>query len=88
MNHYKLVVGGYIAAIGTGTMGTPIAAEEYSSILSMLRNAPAAPDGYGYRLTEELQWELHELPGPDPDPELSAEEAMEIILGGDAYASI
>lgn len=60
-----------------------INAEEYANILAMLRNPPAAPEGYGYRLTESLQWELYELPPADPDPELSDQEALDIILGGD-----
>lgn len=59
-----------------------ITAEEYAAILAMLRNPPAAPEGWAYRLTAELQWELEELPAPDPDPELSAEEALSILLGG------
>jgi hypothetical protein len=62
--------------------GKSITAEEYATILAMLRNPPAAPTGYGYRLTEGLEWELYELPTPDPDPELTAEEALEIIMGG------
>lgn len=62
--------------------GKAITAEEYAAILDMLRNPPAAPEGWAYRLTEELQWELAELPPADDDPEISAEEALEIILGG------
>lgn len=62
--------------------GKAITAEEYATILEMLRNPPAAPEGYGYRLTEDLRWELVELPPVDEDPEISAEEALAIILGG------
>ena len=68
--------------------GKPIAAEEYANILAMLRDPPVAPNGYGYKLTESLEWELYELPPADPDPELSDEESLRIILGGDAHASI
>jgi hypothetical protein len=39
-----------------------ITADRYNEILTILRNRPAAPDGYGYRLTESLDWELYELP--------------------------
>jgi hypothetical protein len=62
--------------------GKAVTAEEYAAILEMLRNPPAAPEGYGYRLTVDLRWELEELPAPDPDPELTAEEALAIMLGG------
>lgn len=63
---------------------TEITPEQYNEILSMLRNRPTATDGYGYRLTESLGWELYELPPVEveEDPELSAEEALEIITGG------
>lgn len=63
--------------------GEPITAEVYANILAMLRNPPEAPDGFAYRLTETLEWELYELPPADPDPELTAEAALDIILGGD-----
>lgn len=59
-----------------------ITAEAYDAILAMLRNPPAAPDGWTYRLTVDLRWELEELPPVDEDPEISAEEALAIMLGG------
>lgn len=82
MKYGKYVSGGYIIGISTNG-GQPITEAEYTNILSMLRNSPTAPDGYGYQLTESLQWELYELPPADPDPELSDQEALDIILGGD-----
>ena len=75
---------GIIIAISkNGSVGKTITAEEYAEIMAMLRNPPAALEGYGYRLTESLQWELYELPPVDPDPELSDQEALDIILEGD-----
>ena len=68
---------------GHSWLGRGITETEYNEILSMIRNPPAAPDGYGYRLTENLKWELYELPPADPDPVLSDPEALDIILGGD-----
>lgn len=62
--------------------GKEITESEYNSILETIRNRPAAPDGYTYRLTESLEWELYELPEEDADPELTADEALDIILGG------
>ena len=35
---------------------------EYNNILEIIKDKPVAPDGYDYRLTTDLQWELYELP--------------------------
>lgn len=45
--------------------GEEITESKYNEILSMLRNRPTAPDGYGYLLTAELEWELYELPAAE-----------------------
>ena len=65
---------------------TEITSEKYNEILTLFRNCPIAPDGYGYRLTESLEWELYELPPVEveEDPELSDSEALEIIVNGGA----
>ena len=84
MRCYKQILDGYLFAVGKGAKGgEEITAEEYNEILSILRNRPTAPEGYGYRLTESLEWELYELPAEEEtDDEISAEEALEIITGG------
>ena len=84
---YKIIENGYIATIGTGNGGEEITETQYIEILSMLRNTPTATDGFAYRLTDELEWELYELP-EEADPDLTAEEALDIILGGGANAKI
>lgn len=61
--------------------GEEITETQYNEILSMLRNRPTAPDGFAYRLTKELEWELYEAP-VEEEPELTADEALDIILGG------
>lgn len=87
MRYYK-IGGGYIASPGVIPGAEEISREEYDRFISIVRSRPVAPDGFDYRLTESLEWELYELPPEDPDPEVSACEALEIILGGDANASI
>lgn len=59
--------------------GKEITAEKYNEILMILRNSPTAPEGYGYRLTESLDWELYKLPPVEveEDPELTDSEALE-----------
>ena len=37
----------------------------YSAVADALKNAPAAPEGCGYRLKTDLTWELYELPAPE-----------------------
>lgn len=49
------VVSGVDAAISNTTEA------EYRAIKSMLEHAPDAPDGFYYRLTESLEWELCEM---------------------------
>ena len=65
--------------------GQKITEEKYNKILEMLKNRPEAPEGYGCRLTDELEWELYEvLVIEDTDPELTENEVLDIILGGNA----
>ena len=45
--------------------GKVITEAKYDEILTMLRNIPTPPDGYGYRLAEALEWELYELPAEE-----------------------
>lgn len=82
MRHYKYIENGCIVMVGTGNGGVEITAGEYRAILDTLRNKPTPPDGFDYRLKTDLTWEQYKLPPVDPDPELTAEEVMEIIAGG------
>lgn len=62
--------------------GSEITEAEYNRIHEIIKIKPTAPVGYGYRLTDALEWKLYELPSEDDDPEISEAEALEIILGG------
>lgn len=84
MRHYKFIENGCIVMVGTGNGGVEITAEEYRAILDTLRNKPTPPAGFDFRLKADLSWEQYELPAADPNPELTAEEALEIIAGGGA----
>jgi hypothetical protein len=61
--------------------GKEITKAEYNEILSMLRNRPTAPEGYGYRLTADLVWELYELPPEEVTDEEATAEDYEAALG-------
>ena len=50
-------------------------AEAYPHIEEALRDRPTAPDGYDYRLTTSLEWELYQLPEPEREDEETATEA-------------
>lgn len=83
MRYYKILDNGYLVAVGNGSGGEEITAEEYAELLNIIRNKPSAPEGFDYRLREDLEWELYELPpAPIEDEEITAEEALEIIRGG------
>ena len=65
--YYKIVEDGYLVSFGTGLDGEEIDAEEYELIRTAIATKPTPPEGFDYRLTEELEWEQYELP-PEPDP--------------------
>ena len=80
---YKFVDDGFVAGIGTNGNDnvTAITEAEYNTILQKIQNKPTDPDGYQYMLrADNLEWELVELP-PAEEPELTADEALDIILG-------
>lgn len=65
--------------------GGEISSETYNSILERIRKKPTAPPGYEYQLSDSLEWVLCELPPDDGAvEELSAEAALDIILGGES----
>ena len=84
MRFYKQIENGYISAIGTGGGGTEITEAEYDEIMAAVHAKPEREGTTDYRLTESLTWEAYERePEPEDDDDLSPEEAMNIMLGGD-----
>jgi len=77
--YYKHIEDGYITAISTGTGQVEITQEEYNDILSAIQSRPIPEAGFDYRLRTNLTWEQVER--PEEEPELTDEEAMNIILG-------
>ena len=77
---YKIVLDGYIEAIGTNGSDDviEITEAEYAEILAVIRDKPAATDTTDYRLREDLTWEAVESE-PDPEEELTAEEIAAAI---------
>ena len=61
MRYYKIVNNGYILVVGTGNGYTEITEEEYNDILNVISNMPVAPNGYDYKLKEDLTWEMYEI---------------------------
>lgn len=59
----KYINDSYIVGVGTGAgIGSEITEDEYNTILDKINNRPTAPEGFTYRLTTALEWELCELP--------------------------
>ena len=84
--YQKIIDNGYITGIVSGCSNGNITEAEYNSIMSAIQNRPEPPEGYGYKLKEDLTWELYELP-PEPQPsdedemtEYEITEALEAIL--------
>lgn len=80
---YKDIEDNYITAIGTGIGDVEISQDEYENILSIIRSCPTADPGYMYKLRTDLTWEIVAAPPKETDPEISDQEALDIILGGD-----
>lgn len=81
---FKNAYNGFVESISTGCGQTEISDQEYNAILNIIRNAPAAPNGFVYKLrADTLEWELAELPPePEPSEDVDDSEALDIILGG------
>lgn len=62
MRYYKIIENGYIYLIGTNCGGQEITEQEYNTIMQVIRNKPKSKDGYDYKLKENLEWEIVELP--------------------------
>ena len=85
MRYYKQIIDNYLTAIGTGPGNIEITEAEYNQIISIIQNRPQS-EGKGYRLKTNLTWEEYDLPlelEPSDEDEISAEEALDIILGGE-----
>lgn len=72
---YKYINNNFIIGVGTGSGGEEISEQEYNSILDKINNRSEAPEGYSYRLTTSLEWELCEVPKIESTTE---EEIIEI----------
>ena len=66
--------GTYMASHTAIPTADEISKEEYDRIKAIIDNRPTAPDGFAYRLTAELEWELYELPPMEEDEEVTAED--------------
>ena len=95
MRYYKLIENDTLIAIGTGAGGTEITEAEYNTLLSEIREKAALVDKlYSGEITidevpadwqEEIQRRVDEriaAEGSAEDQDISAEEALEILLGG------
>lgn len=64
MKYYRNIADGYIVSLEkreTSANGDEITETQYNEIISLLGNRPIAPDGYAYRLTAKMEWELCEI---------------------------
>lgn len=95
MRYYKQISDGIIIAIGTGPGGTEITEAEYNALLAEIREKAALVDKlYGGEITidavpvdwqEEIQRRVDEriaAEGSAEEQDISAEEALDILLGG------
>lgn len=74
---YKYINENFIIGVGIGSGGEEITEKEYNSILDKINNRPEAPEGYSYRLTTAMEWELYEVPKTEPTAEEEIIESEE-----------
>lgn len=97
MRYYKLIENDRLIAIGTGYGGIEITEAEYNRLLTEIREKAALVDSlYNGEITidhvptewqEEIQRRVDEriaAEGEAEDQDIPAEEALAIILGGEA----
>ena len=51
--------------------------------MTVIHNKPPATETIDYRLKTDLTWEQYEKETPAEEEELTAEEALDILLGGE-----
>lgn len=83
MRFYKIIQNGFLECVGQGLDGEEITEQEYNDLLAIIRNKPADPEGYIYRINEANEYVLVEAPPAPPEAPLSADELVEILLGGE-----
>ena len=76
---YKYINDKFVIGVGIGAGGEEITEQEYNSILGKINNRPKAPEGYSYRLTTAMEWELCEVPKTEPTVEEGIIEIEEDI---------
>lgn len=83
MRYNKTVVDRYVMTIGTGIGGTEeIQKSEYDLILEKVNNIPQNEGKYYKLRNDDFTWEEFDMP-PMPEEEMSAEEALALITGGE-----
>lgn len=83
MMYKKVVINGYILGVGQVEHNGNITEDEYNELTALFHDMPNAPDGYEAKLNDNtLEWDIIEIP-PEPEPELTDSEALNILLGGD-----
>ena len=74
---YQIIIeNGYISSVvkGVSAENANCTEEEYTRVRNCLTNKPTAPEGFCYRLNENCEWVLCEVPTVDID---AIEEATE-----------
>ena len=79
MKYFKNIEDHFIASVSTGAGMEEITQEEYRHILSVVRSAPEAEEGFSYRLKTDLTWELVELPPVEDEPEATETDYLEAL---------
>lgn len=84
MAFYKIENNGYVLGVAQSSGEGNISETEYNELSEMIRKKPSAPEGFDYRLTNSLEWELHEL-SIETDESIEGEDMTETEMKAVAY---
>ena len=74
--YFKNIENGYIVSISLHRGMIEITEKEYNDIQKIIIERPVSPNGYEYRLKEDLTWELYEITEDEYEKAVEKDESL------------
>lgn len=80
MKYYKTESGYLVSPIEiTSALATEITKVEYDAFVEIVNSKPIPPSGYDYVLTDDMKWELYELPTVEETEEVTETDYQDAL---------